>query len=107
MDYQVWTKDEFEGWKKVDCGDLPAAQRELLKALTSGQEPLLTVEVPYDFNVNIKEGEIGAVKKSKAKPDKGPGDESKGKVRPGDTPAVSELGKGSGDPGSGDRLPGK
>ena len=107
MDYQVWTHDEYEGWKKVDCGDLPAAQREILKALTSGKEPLLTVEVPYDFNVKIKEDKIGEITESKAKPDKGPGTEGEGEVRPGDTPAVSELGKGSGDPGSGDRLPGK
>ncbi len=107
MDYQVWTKDEFEGWKKVDCVDLPAAQREILKALTSGKEPLLTVEVPYDFNVKIKEDKIGAATKSKAKPDTGARAESKGEVRSGDTPTVPELDKGSGDPGAGDRVPGK
>jgi len=107
MNYQVWTHEEFEGWSKVDCGDLSAAQREILKALTSGKEPLLTVEVPYDFNVKIKEDKIGEATKGKTKPDKGPRVEGEGEVRPGGTSPVSELDKGSGDPGAGDRVSGK
>jgi len=107
MNYQVWTETEFEGWSKVDCGDLTAARREILKALTSGKEPLLTVTLPYDFNVKIKEDEIGAIKKGKAEPGESPGPESKGKVRPGDTPAVPKLGEGSGDNSPGDPVPGK
>ena len=112
--YQVWTKDEFEGWKMVSCEDLPAAQAELMKALLSGKDPLLTVAVPYDFNVKIKEvpteekisaqekykkgiegsrkEETSEVPKGKAKPGKGPGAEGKGEVRPGDTDSVPELG---------------
>jgi len=107
MNYQVWTHEEFEGWQKVDCGDLSAAQREILKALTSGKEPLLTVEVPYDFNVKIKEDKIGEATKGKAKSDKGPRVEGEGEVRPGDTITIPELDKGSGDLGAGDRVPGK
>lgn len=92
MSYQVWTNVEFEGWKRKDCESLIEAQGELLAALKRGAEPLLTVEVPFDVNIKIKEDKIGEVTKSKAKPDKGPGAESKGEVRPGDTTAVSELG---------------
>ena len=33
MNYQVWTKDEYQDlYTKVDCGDLPAAKREIEKA---------------------------------------------------------------------------
>lgn len=97
MEYQVWTHDEYEGWWKVDCGDISAAQREVLKALTQGKEPLLTVAVPYDFNVKIKEDKLGEVTKSKAKPDKstrGPGDSE---VRPGDERAPDAISETSRD----------
>ena len=80
MSYQVWTKDEFEGWKRKDCEDLAAAQAELFAALKRGAEPLLTVEVPFDVNIKIKEDKIGEVPKSKAKPGESPGAEGKGKV---------------------------
>ena len=78
--YQVWTKDEFEGWKRKDCDDLAVAQAELLAALKRGAEPLLTIEVPFDVNIKIKEDKIGEVPKGKAKSDKGPGVEGKGEV---------------------------
>jgi len=91
MSYQVWTKDEFEGWKRKDCEDLTAAQAELLAALKRGAEPLLTVEIPFDVNIKIKEEKISEVPKAQAKPDKGPGVESKGEVRPGAPIPVPEL----------------
>ena len=107
MDYQVWIKEEFgDTYKKVDCGDLAAAKREIDKAVRTGGEPILTVEVPYELS--IKTGEAGSeATKSKAKPGKSAGVESEGEVRPGDLGAVPELGEGSGDPGAGDSVPGK
>ena len=92
MEYQVWTKEEYEeGWKKVDCGDLPAAKRELEKALLQGKEPLLTAAIPYEFNIKVEEGKIGEAKASKPKPHKGTRAESEGEVRSGDTEPVQEL----------------
>lgn len=107
MDYQVWTKEEFgDNYTKVDCGDLSAARREIDKAVRQGREPILTVEVPYELGIKV--GEVGSEpKKSKAKPDKGPGAEGEGEVRPGDTEPVPELGEGSRDNSPGDRVPGK
>lgn len=56
MNYQVWTKDEYEEkWSKVDCGDLPAARREVDKAVRAGQEPLLTIEIPYELSIKVGE----------------------------------------------------
>ena len=102
MDYQVWTKDEYtEGWKKVDCGDAPAVQREIEKAVRAGKEPLVTLEVPYDVTIKLKEALIGEAKKSKTKLDKGPGAESDSEVRRGDESPTEELDQGSGDLGSG------
>ncbi len=61
MDYQVWTKEEFgDTYKKVDCGDLGAAKREIDKAVRAGQEPILTQEVPYSLGIKI--GEPGTEK---------------------------------------------
>ncbi len=55
MDYQVWTKDEFQDtYKKVDCGDLGAAKREVDKAVRTGLEPILTVEVPYSLSIKVE-----------------------------------------------------
>uniref|UniRef100_A0A6M3M233 Uncharacterized protein n=1 Tax=viral metagenome TaxID=1070528 RepID=A0A6M3M233_9ZZZZ len=93
MDYQVWIKEEFsENYTKVDCGDLPAAKREIDKAVRTGGEPILTVEVPYELS--IKTGEVGSeVKKSATKPSKDTRPESESQVRPGDATAVQELDK--------------
>lgn len=101
MDYQVWTKDEYEGWKKVDCDGLETAQEELMKALLTGKDPLLTVTVPFDFNIKIKEDKIGEATKDKAEPDKGAGGKSHGKVRRGDEAVAPGLDKGTGDLGAG------
>jgi len=61
MDYQVWTKKEYEeGWTRVDCGDLTAAKRELDKAVRAGGDPLLTVEVPYSLAIKVED--VGAEK---------------------------------------------
>lgn len=105
MEYQVWTHDEYEGWRKVDCADRKAAQGEIMKAIASGKAPLLTVAIPYELNINVKEDKIGEAIKSKAQPGKSPGAEGEGEVRPGDATPVPELDKGSGDPGAGDLLP--
>lgn len=107
MEYQVWTHDEYEGWAKADCGDLEAARAEILKGLMAGKEPLLTVAVPYDFNIKVKEDKIGETTKSKTRRGKGPGAEGEGEVRPGDTGPVPELDSGSGDSGPGDSVPSK
>jgi len=107
MEYLVWIPDEFEGWKYVECEDLKTAQAEILKGLMAGKEPLLTVAVPYDFNIKVKEDKIGETQKNKARGHKGPGAEGEGEVRPGDTGAVPKLDSGSGDSGPGDRVPSK
>lgn len=108
MDYQVWTKEEFgETWKRVDCGDKEAAMREIDKAVRSGQEPLLTVAIPYKLNIKLEEDKIGEITPRKAKRDQGPGVESEGKVRPGAPEPVPELGEGDRDSSPGDSVPGQ
>lgn len=90
--YQVWTKTDYEGsWQRKDCGDLATAQQELFAALKRGAEPLLTVEVPFNVNIEIKEVETVEATKAETEPGEGARVKSKGKIRPGDTPAVSEL----------------
>ena len=68
MDYQVWIKDEsYQLYNKVDCGDLPAAKREIDKAVRAGLEPVLTIEVPYELGIKV--GEVGKeAPKHKPKP---------------------------------------
>ena len=107
MLYQVWTKDEFEGWKRKDCEDLATVQQEIYFALKRGAEPLLTVEIPFDVNIKIKEDKISEVPKAQAKPDKSTGGESKGKVRPGAPGPVSELDQGSRDNRADNSMPGR
>lgn len=92
MDYQVWTKVEYQDtWAKVDCGDLPAAQREIMEALKLGKEPLLTVAVPFDVSIKIKEDKLGEAIKGKTKPDKGAGAESASTAGRGDTAATTKV----------------
>lgn len=56
MDYQVWTKEEYgDNYTKVDCGDLAAAEREIDAAVRRGEEPILTVEVPYELSIKVSE----------------------------------------------------
>lgn len=63
MNYQVWLKEEYEEvYRKVECGDLLAVKREIDKAVRAGQEPILTVEVPYTLGIKIEE--VGAEKKT-------------------------------------------
>lgn len=91
MDYQVWTKNEYdEQYTKVDCGDLPAAKREIDIAIRQGGEPILTVKVPYELNIKISEVVNEAIK-SNTEPDKSTRVKGKGEVRPGDNETVSEL----------------
>ena len=102
MNYQVWTKEEFgETYTKVDCGDLPAAKREIDLAYKNGKDPTLTVEVPYSLAIKVeavgteKPQRVGVPSKSETKEkeaskseadqgkteaDKGPGTEGKGQV---------------------------
>ena len=91
MNYQVWTKDDYQAWVKKDCPDLAAAQAELLGALKKGKEPLLTVAVPFGVKIIVEEDKIGEVTENPPEPDKGavaPGD---GTVRRGDEAAAPGL----------------
>ncbi len=77
MNYQVWTKDDYQNFVKKDCPDMAAAQAEILGALKKGKEPLLTVAVPYGVVIIVEEDKIGETTESQAEPDKGavaPGD---------------------------------
>ena len=93
MEYQVWIYNEYTGYTKKDCGDLPAAQREIMLALKEGNEPLLTVSVPFDVSIKVKEDKIGEAIKGKAKPDKGAGAQSESKAGSGDTEATGAVNK--------------
>ena len=96
MNYQVWTKDEYEGWKRADCPDIETVKASVLAAIKTGKDPLVTVEVPFDVNIKIKEGKIGETTESEAKPDKGARGTSHGEVRRGDEKTPPGLDKGSG-----------
>ncbi len=96
MDYQVWTKEEFQdGWGRTDCGDLIAAKRQLDKAVRAGLEPLLTVEVP--FKLDIKVSEVGT--EPPKKPVHKKTAENKGEEVAESEASQSEAGPGE-DPGS-------
>ncbi len=96
MDYQVWIKQEFgEEYTKVDCGDLPAAKREVDKAVRAGAEPLLTVEVPYSLAIKIeavgteKPKHRGVKKEPESKIEEEPGSEAnQGEAEPGESPGA-------------------
>lgn len=100
MDYQVWTKEEYaDVWTKVDCGDLPAARREIDLAVRAGREPLLTVEVPYKLDIKISEvgAELPKWPKPKKKPEtkvkEGTEDEAKeGETESGEGPGAESPG---------------
>jgi len=105
MKYQVWTKDEYqELYTKVDCGDLPAARREIDKAVRTGQEPVLTVEVPYSIGIKIEEvgAEVPKSRKRTTKEPGKPGEEEKVEAAQSET----ESDQGPGDPGDGEVRPG-
>lgn len=101
MDYQIWTKDDYDDkWARQDCGDLAAAKRIIDTEVRAGREPLLTVEVPY--KIDIKFTEVSSeVTKSKTKSDKGAGGKGDGPIRRGDETVTEGLDKGSGDSGAG------
>ena len=85
MDYQVWIKDEtYQLFDKVDCGDKEAAMWEIDKAVRSGQEPLLTLSIPYKLSIKLEEDKIGEVQKSKTKPDQSARGKGDSEVRRGD-----------------------
>ena len=67
MDYQVWTKEEYEElYKLTVCGDLSAARRMIDTAVRAGLKPMLTVEVPYELSIKV--GVVGQeAPKSKTK----------------------------------------
>ncbi len=90
MSYQVWTKDEFTGWQRADAESLEAAKEQLLIALKKGLEPVLTIELPFNMNIDIKEGKPVETTKTKTEPGEGAGAEGEGKVRRGSTKGVSE-----------------
>jgi hypothetical protein len=71
MNYQVWTKDDYQNFVKKDCPDMAAAQANILAALKAGKEPLLTVAVPWGVEITIKEDKIGETTESPAEPNQG------------------------------------
>lgn len=96
MEYQVWTKEQYqEGYARVDCGDLDAARRELDKAVRAGGDPLLTVAVPY--KLDIKVSEVGTELPKPPKPKKEP-EEKKEEA------AKSEADQGKPEPGEDTRA---
>ena len=128
--YQVWTKAQYEeNWKLTECPDIAAV--ELIIRDNFSKEVEVKVSLPVEFDARItvkvhaptgpageptamaavekrlKEVEKSEVAKAKAEPGKGPGAKSEGKVRPGDTEPVPELGEGSGDNSPDNSLPGK
>lgn len=90
MDYQVWIKDEFgDTYKKVDCGDLPAAKRVIDEAVRTGGEPILTVEVPYELSIKVGEagGEKPKRKREEKKPEESKKEEAESEANQGKTEA--------------------
>lgn len=56
MNYIILTKDEFSDmWRRQDAGDKGAAKRLLLEELTTGRQPILAIEVPFDLQLNVGE----------------------------------------------------
>jgi len=104
MNYQVWTKDEYEGWKRVDCDGLEAVRAAVLVAIKGGKDPLVTVEVPFEVSIKIKEGEIGEATQSETKPNTVAGGASDECVRRGDPEPAHSPDKGNGVDQPGDRA---
>ena len=97
MDYIVIDQEDLGMVSPVECGDLSAVSRTILEKMKAGRTPRVFVEVPYDVNVKVREGQTGEIATRKAKPDKSPGGKSNSPVRPGDERATEELGEGIGD----------
>ena len=75
MEFIVWVQDEIEGWKKVDCGDLEAAKREVLEAVKGGHDTILTMTLQYKWNIEVEEVPLHETRKSKTREDKSTRDE--------------------------------
>ena len=91
MNYLIIDQEDLNMVSPVECGDIPALQREILAKIKNARTPRVFVEVPFDVNVKVKEGQIGEVSPRKAKPGKGAGAESDGEVRRGDEAAAEGL----------------
>jgi len=90
--YQVWTKsDSYSGFARKECADLAAAQVEIMAAIKRGEDPLLTVEVPFGVTIEIKEGKKVEAATSKTEPGESAGAAGEGEVRPGDPDPVPSL----------------
>ena len=65
--YTVWTKANYtDAWERIDCGDLEAVKREVLKATQEGREVEVTQPMDFIIEVKVKEVPLGATLKSKA-----------------------------------------
>ena len=91
MHYQVWTKDDYQGFMKKDFPDLKTAQLEILVALKKGKDPLLTVAVPYGVVIIVEEEKIGEVTENQAVPNQDPVAPGDGEVRRGNPPIAAGL----------------
>jgi len=90
VEYIIIDQEDLGMVNPVECGDVAAVAREILGKLKNGRTPRVFVEVPFDVNVKVREGNIGETHKSKAKPDKDPGGPGDSKVRSGDEGAPPE-----------------
>ncbi len=76
MDYIIWTKVGFgDQWERKDTGDKGAVKRLILDELTQGREPILTIKVPFDLQLNV--GEPGAEVKNTRKAKETPEEKAK------------------------------
>lgn len=97
MNYIIIEQENLSMVYPVECGDIPAVQREILAKIKEGKTPRVFVEIPFDVSVKVKEDKIGEAPKSKTKPDKVARSESDSEVRRGDEEPPPGLDQGSGD----------
>lgn len=84
MQYQVWTKEDYgDVYKRTDCPNLDTVMAAIDKAVRTGGQPLVTVEVPYEVEIKIAEV-TSEITEGKAKPDKSARGASDGEIRRGD-----------------------
>jgi len=100
MNYLIIDQEDMNLVSPVECGDIPAVQREILLKLKASRTPRVFTEVPFDVNVKVREDKISEVNPHKAKPGKGAGSEGDSPVRPGDERVAETVGEGSGNPGA-------
>jgi len=95
MDYQVWIEEEFgDTYKKVDCGDLAAAKREIDAAYKTGKDPMLTVEVPYSLAIKVED--VGTEKPKRRTTTKPPEEKTEEETKSEASESETEPGKGPG-----------